>query len=295
MLPNLIIIGAMKAGTTSLHYYLGLHPEVFMSRRKELDFFGRKPDDARDLRWYEAQFPSDARVRGESSPSYANHPRRPGVPERMHAVVPDAKLIYMVREPIARMASQYVHQCWMGNEPRSFEQAVRDERSSYVWRSMYYMQIEQFLPYYPRERILVISDEDLKGKPFETMRAVFRFLGVDESFRSEKFTRKLHRSDIKRQKTPFGMRIARAIRALDLDSGRLPLRTGHLELVLCYPFSRKIERPVVDGALRGELRRRLAPDLDALRRFTGRDFSEWETAAEGRVPGRATEAPATTR
>jgi hypothetical protein len=174
------------------------------------------------------------------------------------------------------MASQYVHQCWAGEEQRSFEDAVRSGRSSYISRSKYYMQLEQYLQYYPRDRILVLSDEDLKRNPFATMAAVFRFLGVDDTFRSDKFTRKLNVSSYKRRKTPFGMRVARAIRALDLESGRVPvLRTTHLELLLCLPFSRRIEPPVISDGLRRELRDRMADDLAQLRRFTGRDFAEW--------------------
>jgi hypothetical protein len=276
MRPNLVIIGAMKAGTTSLHHHLSLHPQIWMSRRKELNFFSFKTNWARGISWYESHFPHDAPIRGEASPSYTDHPRTVDVAARMHDVIPDAKLIYMVRDPIARMVSQYIHSCWAGEEQRSFEVAVRDERASYLSHSKYYMQLEQYLPYYPTGRILVVGDADLRRDPFATMQAVFRFLGVDDTFRSDKFTRKLNVSGYKRRKTPFGMRIARAIRALDLESGRVPvLRTTHLELLLCLPFSRRIETPVINDELRRELCERLADDLAQLRRFTGRDFAEW--------------------
>ena len=108
MLPNLIVIGAAKCGTTSLHEYLDLHPEVAMSREKELDFFVEEKHWGRGVEWYAAQF-EDAPVRGESSPSYTAYPRYRGVPERIRRVVPDAKLVYLVRDPVERIVSHFVH------------------------------------------------------------------------------------------------------------------------------------------------------------------------------------------
>ena len=102
MRPNLIIIGAAKAGTTSLHYYLGLHPEISMSQRKELRFFSHEKYWSRGIEWYESHFSGIAKIYGETSPSYAMYPRYPDPPERMHALVPHAKLIYVVSDPIER-------------------------------------------------------------------------------------------------------------------------------------------------------------------------------------------------
>src|SRR5215218_3255372 len=96
-LPNLLVIGAQKCGTSSLHRYLGAHPEVGMSRDKELDFLGGPgfPNWERGVDWYRAQFDADKSVRGESSPSYTAHPFVTGTAERAHALVPGAKLIYL--------------------------------------------------------------------------------------------------------------------------------------------------------------------------------------------------------
>ena len=109
MLPNLIVIGAAKCGTTSLHAYLDEHPEIAMSREKELHFFVDRKNWGRGIEWYEAQFDASAPVRGESSPGYSAYPLYEGVAERMARVVPDAKLVYLVRDPVERVVSHYTH------------------------------------------------------------------------------------------------------------------------------------------------------------------------------------------
>jgi len=91
-LPDFIIIGAMKAATTSLHYYLNLHPQISMSREKELNFFVKKQNWRKGIAWYKSNFNSKEQLAGEASPNYTNFPFFKGVPERMHAVVPDIKL-----------------------------------------------------------------------------------------------------------------------------------------------------------------------------------------------------------
>ena len=100
MLPNFIIIGAGKCGTSALYYYLHHHPEVQMSRVKELRFFnGEKWNQG--LGWYESNWDgSSAPVRGEASPGYTTYPEPSDTATRMHDVIPDAKLIYLVRDPI---------------------------------------------------------------------------------------------------------------------------------------------------------------------------------------------------
>lgn len=92
-LPNLIVIGAHKGGTTSLHHYLRQHPQIFMSSLKELDFFVDEFNWPKGIDWYRKQFSSVAPIRGESSPSYTHFPKLKGVPERIHHLIPDAKLI----------------------------------------------------------------------------------------------------------------------------------------------------------------------------------------------------------
>lgn len=123
-LPNLIIIGAMKSGTTSLHHYLNLHPEICMSRQKELNFFIEERNWSRGIQWYKSHFEAEAKIYGESSPNYTMYPIWKSVPERMFSVIPETKLIYIIRNPIEQIISHYVHKYAVGKENRSIEQAL---------------------------------------------------------------------------------------------------------------------------------------------------------------------------
>ena len=183
-LPNLIVIGAQKCGTSVLHYYLSLHPEVSMSKPKELNFFIEERNWPRGIDWYKSQFDADARVRGEASPNYTAFPQHQGVPERMASVVPDAKLIYMVRDPLERIAAHWVHNYAKRREKGTLAETLVHPNTSYVTRSKYAMQLERFLEHYPKEQVLVFQQSELRHKRMETLRQVFEFIGVDADVRA---------------------------------------------------------------------------------------------------------------
>jgi hypothetical protein len=180
-LPNLIVIGGLKCGTTSLHHYLNLHPEVGMSRPKELNFFVAELNWPLGEAWYASHFPADAPVRGESSPHYTNLPRFTGVAERMGAMLPDARIVYMIRDPIDRALSHYLHNVAGGYEKRPLEIALAEPGNAYVARGLYAMQIEPYLEQFGEDRVEIVVQEDLKARRDETVRRVFEFIGVDRS------------------------------------------------------------------------------------------------------------------
>jgi hypothetical protein len=197
-LPNLIVIGAMKCATTALHRYLGVHPDVAMSEPKELNFFcgpPRRPADDGDQRsswlagnwhrglgWYSAHFPPAAPVRGEASPGYTS-PSFPEAAERIARVVPGARLVYLVRDPIQRALSQYLHHRAEGTERRPIGEALPDPKSQYLQRSRYHARLEPYLARFPRERIFICAQEDLLTRRRETLGELYRFAGVEDSFR----------------------------------------------------------------------------------------------------------------
>src|SRR5437879_4812348 len=151
----------MKAGTTSLYHYLRPHPEVFMPKTKELDFFVEEMNWSRGWTWYREQFeaaPAHTKARGEASTAYAKAPRFRGVPVRIAATLPDVRLVYVIRNPIERIRSHYQHRVATGAEVRPLEAAVL-ENPIYVDYSRYAFQIEQFLEHFPREQLLVVRSE----------------------------------------------------------------------------------------------------------------------------------------
>jgi Sulfotransferase family len=181
MLPNFLLIGAMKAGTTSLYRYLREHPQVFMPPEKELHFFAAPERWSRGRDWYEARFAAaaDGAVAvGEASPTYAMYPEFAAVPERVAALLPDARLLYTVRHPIERMRSHYLHQVRRGREHAPIERAlVADPR--YLDTSRYALQLERYLDRFPAERLLVITAEELRDDRLATVGRVLEFLGAD--------------------------------------------------------------------------------------------------------------------
>lgn len=275
MLPNLIIIGAQKCGTTSLHYYLGRHPQIAMSRLKELNFFSVEGNWHKGAAWYESQFDARRPIRGEASPHYTCHPQYAGVPQRLHSLVPAAKLIYLVRHPIERLIAQYIHQVDGGREPRPLPDALADlDNNQYVQRSLYGMQLEQYLPYFPLRNILIITQEQLLRNRQPTLTKVFQFLGVDDSFQSPSWNRQKHSSSEKRQKNRVGRILAGGILRLGLREFSPPLHAV-VERWICYPFSEKIARPVLDESLRRRLAAVFQPDQGRLMEHTGQTFPEW--------------------
>jgi hypothetical protein len=273
-LPNLIIIGAMKGGTTSLHYYLNLHPHISMSREKELYFFVGERNWNKGIEWYKSNFTGKAKIYGEASPGYTNYPTFKRVPERMHSVVPDAKLIYIVRDPIERLISHYVHYYAEGLESQPLAEALADFACPYVQRSQYAMQLELYLKYYPLSSILIITQEDLLRRRRATLQEVFRFLGVDDSFYSLRFAITMHRTRDKRRLNPIGKRLVR-LPGMGALKQLAPDVHWHLERWLCYPFSHQVERPALAEPLRQALVDYLKDDIDRLRAYSGRAFEEW--------------------
>ena len=207
-LPHFLIIGAQKAATTALYAYLRWHPGITGPSFKEVSFFDRHY--ARGERWYRAHLPAQPRLWaiegrhgaqalvGEASPSYLFHPL---APERVAGLMPDARLIAVLRNPVDRAFSHYQHEVALGRESLSFEDALdlEDERMrgelermasdpsyfSYPWwnftyaaRGRYAEQVERWLAHFPCEQLHVIISEELLEHPAEEYRQTLDFLGA---------------------------------------------------------------------------------------------------------------------
>lgn len=267
-LPNTIIIGAMKCGTTSLHDYLSYHPSISMSRRKETNFFVHHQNWSKGLGWYRSHFPEANEVVGESSPNYARFPVFPGVPERMHMVVPGAKLILCVRDPIKRMVSHYIHSYSLGRENRSVEEAFRQrENNPYLLCSRYYYQLEQYLHYFDPSQIKLVVLEELYKNPEGTLQDVFGFLGVDPTYQDSRFasaSKKMPAARTRRRSPLKSWMVRRNIKGFYWLERNLP-----------WVYGPPIATPKLSPELRAELGERLGEDVAALRAFSGLKLEGW--------------------
>jgi hypothetical protein len=207
LLPDFIIIGTQRGGTTSLYNYLSEHPRVAPARQKEIHYFSRQYDRGRD--WYEAFFPRHrglrGRITGEASPYYLFHPYSP---QRVKDLCPDAKLICLLRDPVARAFSQYRLSVRNGWETLSFEDAIAAEQSrlapelerlarlpyyesfshgshSYVSRGRYIEQLPGWMQLFGRSQLLIVRSEDLFEDAPSVYAEVLAFLGLpDHELRS---------------------------------------------------------------------------------------------------------------
>jgi len=270
-LPDFIVIGAMNCGTTSLHRYLGLHPDIGMSTPKETDFF--LASTSHDVSWYKECFPKDARIRGESSPNYSKYPTKPGVPERIHALLPNVQLIYLVRDPIARIVSHYLHSLDRRREHRSIDAVLSGDLSKnhYVLCSSYHLQLMRYLKFYSEDQILVVASERLRHNRRKVLQNIFRFLGVNPTFNAEALSVEHGTSSEKTQDTWLG----RLISGTKIATWIRRLIPSTLETRARSLLHRPATAPKLSTPLRMRLHSALEDDVRNLRSLTGDAFEEW--------------------
>jgi Sulfotransferase family len=194
----------------------------------------------------------------------------------MASTVPEARLIYMVRDPIDRMLSHYLHNVGGGYDDRPLHEALGDPHTAYVDRSRYFFQLEPYLDAFDAERILLVSREELLRERAKTMRRVFGFLGVEEDFTSPQFERQWETGTAKGSGRFRVMdRAVRlpGLRLLDSNFDRLPepLR-WRVERLVHDPDSGAAPKPAIPPEVRARLVELLRPDLERLERFAGREF-----------------------
>jgi hypothetical protein len=273
-LPTFVVIGAMKAGTTSLWRYLDDHPDIFMASEKELDYFVAEKTWRKGPAWYAAQFAGGAShiARGEASTSYSKHPFFDGVPQRLVALVPDVRIVYVVRHPVDRIVSQYRHALRAGWERVALERAL-ELNPQYVDISSYAMQIDQYLRYIDRERVLFVVAEDLRSDRRAALQRIFSFLGVDP-------TRWTGERDVELHVTGAEPARRGAAKLIDRVPGRaairrrLPTRVRsayHRLTALDHP-----DRLVLSDGARAHLLDRLRPDVERLSAIVGDDVPHFD-------------------
>lgn len=264
MLPNFLVVGAEKAGTSTFAGMLAEHPDVFMCDPKEPRFFSH--NWSKGLHWYESLFAGagNHQAIGEASPAYTWAPESMCVPQRIHQCLGNIRYLYIVRNPIERMISHYRHALvyrWIPDHT-SFETALK-LRPGLKNCSRYFYQIEQYLPYTSRKQWHVVVLEEMMQDYQKDADGVFRFLGIEKIPLARLQVRNI--SDEK-GRPPLLLQCLRPLPDF------LPHSCLEFVRKLSRKLGKKIPKPEITEGLRNALWEELKPDVHKLGDFCGRDF-----------------------
>lgn len=250
-----------------------------MSRQKETNFFLR-PDYIEALEEYRENFDGSVELRGEASPRYSAYPFVEGVPERIHSLVPAAKLIYLVRDPVDRAIAHYFERLASNRAPRSLDEAftdLRDPRNLFVCASKYALQASRYMQFFPQDDLLVIENGELRSNRRKTLQSIFAFLGANPDFWTPVFEEELNTIAAKRR--PHRMQqVLKRSRAADMARRTLPPRLRQRAFGTArHALSSKFEREAGTPQLRARLADVLREDAERFRELTGMPFAHWST------------------
>jgi sulfotransferase family protein len=280
--PNLFVVGAPKAGTTSLWLYLDRHPEIWMAPVKEPQFFsGVWYDEDSYLRLFApgARF----KLRGEASPSYLANA---GVAEAIKRVSPDARIVIMLRDPVERAYSKYSQEANRGVETRPFSIAVEEQieepapdgrPSAYVGSSFYADAVSRYLQVFPARVHVIVSEEFARDTRSE-VRKVFEFLGVDAGLADRLDMTVSNAFSLPRSGLGEFVQHSRRIRT----TGRRVIPRA------LYPLAQRLllkrsHKPPMEPEVEALLTAYFAPDVERLRAVLGRDLP-WARFVREAVP-----------
>jgi hypothetical protein len=300
-MPTFVLIGPPKCGTTSLYHYLRQHPQVFMSPDKEPHFFAFEGQEVAfrgpgtpmnemavtDLERYRELFADagDALAIGEASTFYLYVPEAAA---NLHRHLPDARLIAMLRNPVERAYSAYMHKRRDGREPEhDFLAALEAEEARIAdgWAPLYHYrhtgyyatQVRRYLDTFPREQVKILLYDDFRRDPAATLREIYTFLGVDPDFETDTAERHnvsgVHRNPLARALFLFqrDARTQRVAKALVPRSLRRAIKEG-----MILPWHRRsLDKPPLPDDARRYLIEAYRDDVAALEDLLGRDLSAW--------------------
>lgn len=272
-LPDFVVIGAMKAGTTSLYHHLRAHPDICMSKMKETDYFSDKLNHSLGQKWYRAQFEHPDRLCGECSPNYTKYDIFPRVPQLLAHDAPDARLIFLARDPVARFVSHYGHSWQLGHMDLDPAQVLDSRNGTHMLEtSRYNAQIAQYLQHFDRTQILFLDFDQLRRDPQAVLDQVCDHIGAARFTigaiktqndaasiaRMPRGVQRLWRSRAGRMLDPL---VSRGMR----DFGRRLLARG-----------RPRQAPVLGPEILEQARIALAEDAARFRTLTGLSFDQWQ-------------------
>lgn len=272
--PNFYVVGAPKAGTTSLYEYLKPHPEVFLPDYKEMRLFEPEHPDAASATFYRDQYEGAAGYRaiGETTASYLGDPLVAG---RIREVSPGAKIVIMLRDPVERAYSHYLNLQRVIDEPAaSFGEALRrydDPSSKYRWLSrayveegLYYEAVQRYFDTFGREQVLVLLFDDLRDKPNQILAQIGQHIGVDPGF--------FDHLDFSEAHNVYYVPRSRAVRWAREVTANWHIPTALKRAV--RPFLFTFKKPPLDADSRRQLQKLYDPDVTRLEELLSRKLPQ---------------------
>ncbi|MBC2844482.1 sulfotransferase domain-containing protein [Winogradskyella flava] len=270
-LPDFMIIGAMKSGTTSLHDYLGKHPQIFTSKVKEIHYFANDKYQKYDLEWYKNHFISEKKIVGTSPQNYTKCHNKyyQDIPERIKKHIPDIKLIYILRDPIERYKSHILENYY--GEPKK-DMVYNIQTNQYEKTGLYHYQLQEYLKYFDLSQIHILTLEDLRDNRLVTLNKVFTFLGVQniEDERLFDFVSNDHRA----KALPYNVISTIPYRALHKFSPNFAKKIVSSELLRKIIFKKGKKRHLKPQEIE-RLKVVYSEDKKALEQLTGLSFDKW--------------------
>lgn len=274
-LPTFFVVGAAKAGTTSLNNYLRAHPEIEMAEPREPHLMVAPGDPG--IRGYVNLFSGGKEIRGDCSPGYSVYPYRPAVSEHIRQVVPEARLIYLVRDPVERVIAYYAQTFAFGKQRRSLEEAVdpSDSTNYYMAGSSYATQLEVYLRRFDQEQILVLDQHDLRHGRRDALRRVFDHVSADPDHWDAELELEFN---VRGRDTVSLNAMGNRLRTSPLNRMRAALPTTaqrQLAALARRAFGRGAYFPEVRPEFEERLAEALAPEAERLRMLTQQRFASW--------------------
>ena len=276
-IPNLFIIGSMKSGTTSLHEYLNEHPDIFMSEVKEPGYFADCMNYyPKELAWYESLFEDvkDEKIIGESSTNYTKLPICTDVVQKIWEYNPDARFIYLMRDPIKRTMSHYWHGVKYGDERTDILTVIK-KKQEFIDFSDYAYQLEPYIERFGLDRIYTLTFESFIKDPADELKSIFDWLGVDSGI-PIKNAGSTHNALPKSFKKVKGSGLLHDFRSSYIWNKIAPLVPGRITSAAAKltveETSKSSEK---DAEVISYLKPVFKPKIENLERLLNRKFDEW--------------------
>lgn len=286
--PNLFLVGAMKAGTNTLHRLLDAHPDIYMSKKPKEPSWFVGSNSAKSEDWYLGLFAEagEARFVGEASTDYTRAPRLKGAPEKIRNYAPDARILYIMRDPLDRALSHYWWDVQFSAEGRSFKDAATRSREILAVGN-YAMQIEPYLNTFGRDRVHVVTLENLSADAPATLKGVWDFLGLPPAdVTGGAAPPRYNPGRVEVRRLP-GAGLLSHLKDTPVWRAAKALAPPQLRKSAIKTLGRPAERtlsPDDVAAAAAALRPRLIEETKVLSALLGRDFPEWAWLHGGPAP-----------